>query len=178
MRGQLAAGVVLLILGIVWLVGNILQIDFWAICWPTGLIVLGLILLFRPKLHLIGLGNVHLIGEQRREGKWSVADEDIWTFVSDIHLDLSLASLPPGETTMRIYGFVGDVNLLIPREVGFTISSNAFFTDSNVLGESQEKFLSTMNYISPNYGSAERRIRLELSFFVVDLDVHSTARMA
>jgi predicted membrane protein len=178
MRGQLIAGLLLLFFGVLWLIGNIFQIDFWTLCWPTGLILVGLWLLFRPKMHLIGLGNVHLIGEQRREGRWSVVDEDIWTFVSDIHLDLSLASLPPGETTLRIYGFVGDVDLLIPREVGVAISSNAFYTEGKVLGESSEKFLSGLNYTSPNYNHAERRLRLELSFFVVDLDVRSTARMA
>jgi lia operon protein LiaF len=178
MRGQLFLGLVLLFLGIFWLIGNLLQIDFWTICWPAGLILIGLGLLFRPKLHIIGLGNLHLFGEQRREGRWLVEDEDIWTFVSDIHLDLSLASLSPGETTMRIYGFVGDIALLVPREVGFAVSSNAFVTDAKILGKSNEKFLSSLNYTSPNYHSSERRFRLELSYFVVDLDVHSTVLVA
>jgi hypothetical protein len=177
-RGQLLFGLLLLFLGAVWLVGNILQINFWNLCWPAGLIVIGLWLLIRHKLPIFGLENLHLLGEHRREGRWQVVNEEIWTFVSDIYLDLSLASLSPGETTMRVYGFVGDVDVLIPREVGFTISANAFASDAKISGESYNKFLSSMNYTSPNYPKAERRFRLELSFFVVDLDVRSTARMA
>jgi lia operon protein LiaF len=178
LRGQILLGLLLLVLGILWLIGNLLQIDFWMICWPTGLILIGLWLLFRPKLEIIGLGNLHLFGEQRRIGRWNVIDEDIWTFVSDIHMDLSLASLPPGETVVRIYGFVGDIEVLSPREVGVAISANAFFSDAKIFGETHEKFLSGLNYTSANYIKAERRIRLELSFFVVDLDVRGTVRVA
>jgi len=116
-------------------------------------------------LHFKLLGDVH------RAGDGQVRDEEIWLGVGDIDLDLTDADFPTGETTLRFFGFVSSVALLIPEDVGVSIASTGFLTDAKVLDRTQETFFATFRARSDSYEAAERKVRLELTFFVVDLKV-------
>lgn len=169
-QSQLVVGVIILLLGLIFLIGNLFNINVWAFIWPFILIVLGLWLLFRPRLVSTGTAiNFHPLGDVQRRGTWSVADEEIWMFVGDITLDFTNATLPPGETKLRVIGFVTDIDVFLPAEVGLSISSTAFLTDAKVFGEKNERFLIPVNVVSDNYEAAERKIHLETVLFVADL---------
>jgi len=50
-RGRALVGAFLLLLGIGFLLANVLKINFWAICFPAGLILIGVLcVLLRPKV--------------------------------------------------------------------------------------------------------------------------------
>ena len=171
--GPFIFGGLLILWGVLILISQLLHIDFWAICWPAALILIGVWLLLRPRLVLGGAPvNIRPLADIRRSGVWSVSDEEIWTFVGDTRLDMTQAEIPPGETVFRVYGFVGDVILRLPPEVGLSISSQAFLTESRMRGEKQDTFLSPYEYNSPEYESAERKLRLETYFFVVTLKIY------
>ncbi|HZD56470.1 MAG TPA: cell wall-active antibiotics response protein LiaF [Anaerolineales bacterium] len=171
-RRQFIFGGLVLFIGLVSLLSVILNIDFWDFCWPVGLILLGVWLLVRPRysslesnLVIRPLGDVHHYGER------PLRDREIWIFVGDIDFDLTQAEISRGDTTIRIYGFVGEVNLRAPRAVGVSVSSTAFITDGHLWGEKRDHFLTPVRRVSEGYETAERRVRLEVMFFVVDLRV-------
>jgi len=111
------------------------------------------------------------LGDVRRYGAWQVADEEIWIGVGDVRLDLTSADVPVGKTKFRVFGFVGDVDLLVPENVGVSLSSMAFVTEAKVLGQRRQSFLAPVDYASDGYEMAERKVQLTTGFFVGDITV-------
>lgn len=178
-RGSLLVGGVLIIVGLLALLGAIFHINFWELCWPAGLITLGLILLTRPRWILPGVGLRFLpVGDITRDGQWPVQSEEFSTFVSDIELDFSETQIPDGETVYRIDGFVIGCKVTLPENVAISIQSSAFTTDAHVLNEKSDAFMTTYKKSSPDYESANTKIKLIFNAFVVDLSVKMTVRRA
>ena len=40
-KGQIIIGAVIVFVGLIFLIGNVLNVNVWAFCWPVGLILLG-----------------------------------------------------------------------------------------------------------------------------------------
>ena len=171
-KWQVYIGSVIVVIGLMFLIGAIFDVDVGAFCWPVGLIALGVWLLLRPRL--VGPDTavrLILLGDVRRYGDWQVSDEEIWIGVGDVRLDLSGADIPPGETTIRVFGFVGDVRLVVPEDVGLSVSSMAAVTDARIFGQKREGIFFPVHFTSEDYETAERKIRLETVRFVVDLRI-------
>jgi lia operon protein LiaF len=172
-RTQIIIGTGIIAWGLLLLLGNLLQINIWNYVWPLILIGVGIWLLTRPHgpdkaTHVV------LLGDQRRRGPWEVRDESLFCFVGDIHLDLTEAIVLPGETTLRLQGFVNSIYVKLPEHIGLAISSTAFVTSAYALGHKQDAFLTPYEMQSSNYHEADRRVRLELIYFVADLKVRSS----
>ena len=171
-KGQIYIGIALVVIGVLFAIGAIFQINVWAFCWPVALILIGVWFLVRPRFLSPGtLSNVHPLGDVRRYGSWQVANEEIWMFVGDIDLDMVQAEFPSGETVLRIFGFVGDVDIALPKNVGLSFTSTAFVTDSRVNERKLESFLAPVSFSSDSYEVNEKRLRLETTFFVADVKV-------
>ena len=171
-RGQLIIGAVLVALGLLSLLSTVFHIDFGALCWPVLLIGIGVWLVLRPRLTSPdSASEVLLIGDRRRRGEWTVRNEEFWLGVGDVELDMTQAIIPPGETVLRVYAFVGDVDIFVPRAVGVAVQLNGFVIDSDVLGQDYDSFLTPVSVESDNFASAESRLRVEMISFVVDLKV-------
>jgi len=171
-RWQIFIGMLIIAAGLVFLVGNVFDIDTDALCFPIGLIALGVFLLLRPHFVSPGVGSqLKLLGDVRRYGDWQVADEEIWLGVGDVRLDMTNADIPVGETQIRIFGFVGDVRVRVPEDVGVSVSSTSFITDARVLDKKYNRVLTPFHLTSENYEIAERKVRLEISCFVGEIRV-------
>jgi lia operon protein LiaF len=171
-RGQIFIGGLLILIGLAFLIGRVFNVDVWVFCWPVGLIGLGVWLLLRPRM--VGPDTVvqfRALGDIRRRGAWEVGDEEFWIGVGDVDLDLTGATIPIGETRLRFFGFVGDVEVIVPEGVGVWVSSTAFLTDGKLLGRKEEHFLVPVHVSSDDYEMAERKVRVEVTFFVTDLKV-------
>lgn len=169
---QRIIGIILLTLGLIFLIAVLFDVNFWMVCWPSLLILVGLWYLFRPSFILDSQPvTIKPFGDIKQYGTWKVADKEIWMFVGDVKLDLSRAEIPTGLTTIRIYGFVGDVDLLTTADIGVSVSANGFVTDAKLWGTKQERFLSGIQQLNPAYSTAEKQINLETYFFVLDLSV-------
>jgi lia operon protein LiaF len=105
----------------------------------------------------------------RRKGTWQVKNEEIWTFLGDVFLDLTGAEIPGGETVYRIYGFIGDVDLIVPQGVGVSVSSAGFINDVKILGHKRSSIVFPIDFASEDYETAERKIRLDVAFFISDV---------
>lgn len=174
-KGQISFGVFLIVIGCLFLIGRIFNVSMWSIIWPIGFIGLGVWLLLRQR-HIGTDTSVsqRFLGDIKRSGNWQVSDEEFRIFIGDVKLDMMSAQIPTGETRIRIFGFIGDVDITLPKSVGVSVYSNGFLIDAKILGRKEEKFLSSIHQASNNFSSAKRRILVESTFFIGDLTVSQT----
>jgi hypothetical protein len=166
-RGLIIIGCVFLVLGLLSLLSTLLQIDFGALCFPLFLIFLGLLIMLRPRMIPADWRlNMRLLGDVKYHGDWTPGDLEIWSLVGNVRLDLSQAHLPEGETEFRIISFVGDTRVLVPPEVGLAVSSTGFVGDVWIYEQKYGGILSPVAYVSDDYASSERKIRVETISFV------------
>jgi len=173
-RGILFLAVILIGSGIMLLLGNLFHINAWAIVFPVFLILLGVYAIFRPK---IGGENSNieftLLGDIRRHPTGLLQNKEYWLIVGDLDMDLTSVELPSGETTLRFVGFVGDLNFIVPAATAVSMTAGAIAVDAKIDGHKQEGVFTPVNYETPGYAQADRRLRLDISMFVTDVDLHS-----
>jgi hypothetical protein len=169
-KGSVVVGTVLIGLGVLFLLSIWLQINLWGFFWPGLLIVLGVMILLRSRATPAGMRSEFvLLGDIDRDGDWPVTNEETWIGIGDVDLDFTRANVPVGETTIGVRGFVGDVEVIVPQSVGLSINASGFITNVKQAGREQPVFLGPYRYQSEGYATAERKIRLETSFFIHDL---------
>jgi len=171
-RGMFFTGLVLMGLGVLFFIGSVFHINLWAICCPVVLIAVGLGLVFRPSLSGIGgRSEMLLIGDYRRQGAWQVSNTEFWLGVGDIDLDMTQADLPEGETRLRVNCFVGDVKLRLPQDAAVAVEAGGFVVEVELGGKKIENIFTPVEIVSEGYAQAARRLRIEMTGFVVDLKV-------
>jgi lia operon protein LiaF len=171
-RTYIYIGVGIIVIGLISLLDTVTDIDLARFLCPTILILLGVWFLIRPRL--IGPDtafDVKLLGDIRRRGTWQLAEEEIWSLVGDVRLDLTEAAIPAGETTIRILGVVGSVRITVPEGVGFALECTSIATDAKVFGRRHDRAFSPYHYVSDGYDGAERQVRVEISRIVADVKV-------
>ncbi len=172
-RSQVIFGAVLIGLGVISLLSSLFNIDLWALCFPTALVLAGVWLVFRPRqFPSPGHGELLLLGDLRRRGNWQVRDSEYWVGVGDIDLDMVHADLPPGETRLRVYGFVGEIEVLLPQGVGLSVDASGVVSNLEIAGRKEENIFSPTQYTSPDYAAAERKLKIEATAFVTELKVN------
>jgi lia operon protein LiaF len=171
-RSQALIGGFLLLLGIGFLLANLLQISLWTFCFPIGLILIGVLLLTRPKVFdTSAVSSWYLFGPVKRGSEWVPADEEFWLFIGDTKLDFTQAQLPVGETKIRINGLIGDVDVIAPADVGVAVAASGVFVDLRTPTAKADRFLSLAESVSPNYATADRKLHLSTTFVIGDIDV-------
>jgi lia operon protein LiaF len=169
---QILLGSALIGFGALIMMSNLFNIDFGAICWPSVLILVGVLIIVRPRIAPEGTDvRMLLFGDLRRSGEWDVMDQEIWSFVGDVDLDFTQANFPEDEVTFQLYRFVGDVDIIVPQDIGISISSMGFVTEARLEGKKRGGLLTPVRYTSDNFDSAVKRIHLEMISFVADLKV-------
>jgi hypothetical protein len=168
-RWQVYVGVAIIVVGVIFLVGTVVDIDPWAICFPVLLIAAGVLVLSRPQLFTTG--RLKLLGSVQRRGTWQVADEEFYIGVGDVRLDMTSADIPQGETSIRVLIGVGSVSVRVPEGVGVSVSSIGFVTDAQGLGRKQVGFLTPFEVTSDDYHTAGHKLHLETVNFVGDVKV-------
>ncbi len=172
-QGMVYLALLIIIAGVVFLIGNIFEINVGAFCWPIGLILLGLFVLLRPRMAGEGTRNhTALIGDFERAGPGELTDEEVWSFIIDATYDLTKLDIPPGDTTIRSFSFIGDIEIFAPADVGLAVDAASFITEFKLDSDKgEDNFLSPVNWRSDNYKMAERRVRFDLTQFIGDVKV-------
>jgi len=171
-QGQFYLGIVVVVFGVVLLIANIFDINLWIFCWPMFFILLGVFLIYRPKMMEPGTELTQkFLGEVQRSGLWQVVDEEFWFLVGDVELDMINADIPDGVTNIRTFGFVGDIDIYVPSDVGVMVNSTAFVSDVGMPDGKEENFLMPVHVSTNNYKMAEKKISLQTTCFVGDIKV-------
>jgi lia operon protein LiaF len=171
-RTQIIIGVAILLFGLAALLATTFNIDIWALCWGIGLILLGILILLRPRFSTPGSqARFRFIADFSRTGDWQVQEEELWTFVSDGKFDLTSAQISAGETKIRIVAFVSDTILIVPDGVGVSISLTSFYNEVKFLEDREDSFVTPLILASEDYELAERKILLETVCFFSEVKV-------
>lgn len=173
LRGEVLVGVLLVGIGSLALLSTLFNVDFGLVCWPSFFILLGIWIIVRPRM-VSEDTNVHLIflGDLNRSGEWKVEDQEIWSFITDANLDLSQAVIPEGETSIKMYGFIGDIDVTLPADVGFKFDSFGFITNARIANQKQTGFfMQPVREMSAGYETAARKVNIELISFIGEVKI-------
>ena len=172
-------GLLVMLLGFAFLFDQAFGFDLVRFVWPIGLILAGLALILqRNKTPDYGVEiskqNSAFISEINRNGRWLVENESFSAFISDMTLDLSDADIPKGETVFTLSGFIGDITIRVPDDVAVMLNSSSFISDVSAPGTKEGGVLGPSKVIGDGYGMADRRIRIEASYFISDITVQTS----
>lgn len=107
-------------------------------------------------------------GHVRSGEDWSVEDGVIRTALGDIHLDLSDASLPPGDSELTLLCWLGTVHVRVPEDVELDVTAQTMIGTVDVLGVREEGFIRDI-HVRSSRPSSDRRLRLRLSTVIGEL---------
>lgn len=175
-RWQIITGVVLILLGIIALLNQVFpDLRIGRFIGPLILIGIGVLLILRPRIAGPGV-HVHIpvLGDIRKTGAWEVTEHEFWWFVGGNRLDFTEAIFPNGEGRIKIFGFVTDITIILPEDVGLRVESSAFLTDYNGLRGKQERFLSPLEDQTINYFEVDNRVHVQTIAFVSEIKVKSS----
>lgn len=171
-KWQIIVGVGLILLGLFSLLEIFLEIDLGRFIFPLILIGLGLLIIFRNRLVEPGVDvRMPIIGDIRKSGEWQAKHHEIWWFVGTTRLDFSETIFPEGEAKIKIFGFVNDLKILLPEDVGMDLVSFAFFSDYHGIDRTEERFFGVLEDRTENYPSAEKKVMIQINSFVADIHV-------
>ncbi len=174
-KWQLILGSILLLFGLFALIEVIFDIDLGGFIWPLILIGIGSLMLLRPRM--VGEGvqvNMPIFADIHKKGAWQVGRHEIWTFVGSVRLDFTDAIFDQNEGEIKIYGFVPEVKITLPDDVGLRVESAGFVTEIRTPTGKTERFLSSQVYETENFLSASKRIVLQTGGFVSEVRLKSS----
>ncbi len=94
---------------------------------------------------------------------------EVGIFVGDIEIKLHDGNLAPGLNRMVISGFVGDIRILIPREMAVYVQASNFIGDIELVGRSTSGFGNNLDAQTANYQAAESKLFIASNQFVGDV---------
>ena len=163
----------LILFGSLLMVGQFTGINIDAIFWPLILILVGLVLIFRPDVIKMDGVRYAFAGDWEVDGHWDLNTEEVRAFAGDLTVDLRDIDLPEGETVFNFKGFAGDIRVYLPKEIGFAVKTTTFVTDARIDGDKTDYVFTGMDYATEDYETASKKFRLEATAFAMEVDVIS-----
>ncbi|MCZ8522852.1 MULTISPECIES: cell wall-active antibiotics response protein LiaF [Paenibacillus] len=102
---------------------------------------------------------------------WILRNMSIWNVLGELQMDLSYAITEQKETTIVLQGVIADIDLIVPEDMGVSVTASVLFGQTSVGYDKEAGVLNKMVWQSPNYWTAERQLRLEISYIVADIDI-------
>jgi lia operon protein LiaF len=102
---------------------------------------------------------------------WVLHSMSIWSIVGEMNIDLSLAIIDEPETTLVFQGIVGDIDIIVPDDIGVRIDSTLIIGQTKIGYDQQDGLGTKMSWQSVNFDTAEHRVIITLSYLVGDINV-------
>ncbi|WP_042149133.1 cell wall-active antibiotics response protein LiaF [Paucisalibacillus sp. EB02] len=93
---------------------------------------------------------------------WKVEPTTVKTLAGDFYYDFSKAYIPEKEIPITISSLAGDVHILVPENLEFQVHASVKAGDIDVVGQSVDGINRSLNYVTPNYDNATRKINFNL----------------
>ncbi len=174
--GEILAALLLIGLGLVFLLGNLglLSVN-WRLLWPVLIIIFGGWLIWRAMsrgpgfptgAYSSGFGDFRpdLTGREIRAAEFS-------HIFGDVDLDLTRAVFPEGESSVRASHGMGELTIIVPRDLAVRARASAGLGDVSVLDKRSDGIAAAASFESEDYASAACRLNLEASVGVGEVKV-------
>lgn len=108
---------------------------------------------------------------QQTKEPWVLTDTRIRSLISEINIDLSLAINEKEITIFHLEGIIGDIDLVIPEDVGVSIEASVLLGEIKFGQMKEEGAMNKMIWHTPNYDSAMSKVRLIISYAIGEVNV-------
>ncbi len=173
---EMLPGVILIALGVLFLLDTLgLLSAGWVLAtyWPLILIAVGLLVLwgsrrwgrFGGRLER-AVGNIR-IGER----EWDLQDMDTSIGMGELRLDLTRARIPEGETSLRVKGGMGKIQILVPANLAIAAHAEVVAGSISLLGHKADGIFRQLSFTSPDYATAEKRVKVDMSLFMGEASI-------
>lgn len=102
---------------------------------------------------------------------WILKNLSIWSIIGEINMDMSIAMAEKGETIIVLQGVVGDIDIIVPEDLGVTISASVLLGQINVMNDKEAGLLNKRVWQSANYESMDNKVNIVISYIVGDVDI-------
>jgi len=192
-------GIIMILFGVIFLLDNLNMLDIGDLLhnfWPLILVAIGVKIIMTRKSpnqevwqqpvtapttslapHAAGFSPDYL-SESRFIGDINLQitstafqGGNASNFIGDVNLDLSNITLAEGQRNLTISGFIGDVNLIAPKNVPYSINVSIAFGDLIMFGRKEDGIGVNRNFKSADFDTAITRLNIRISFFIGDIKV-------
>ncbi|MCA1030801.1 cell wall-active antibiotics response protein LiaF [Bacillus timonensis] len=131
--------------------------------WPVLLIYVGIKYFSKSKKdksvrkESIPIGSI-----TNEEGEWTVEPMEVWTGIGNFHYDFSKAFIPDKETTINIEGLIGDVKMLIPEDVKFSVEARVKTGSIEICKHEAKGQHRRLTFTTPGYEEATRKLTINV----------------
>lgn len=167
--GEDKTGYILLAIGVLILLSNHLSIVIAII-----LISLGYFYIKSKKIHRDDsyLQKQNLLESIKWDkDAWVLKNMSLWSVIGEINMDMSLALMEKEETILILQGIIGDIDIIVPEDLGVSVSASVLFGQVDVGNEKEAGVMNKIVWQSPNYDSSENKVKLILSYIIGDIDI-------
>jgi lia operon protein LiaF len=91
--------------------------------------------------------------------------------IGSFFFDFSKANIPLGETPIQLSGNVGDVKILVDEDVAIKVTFKSNVLSTDILDKKENGLRSEVEYETPGYEEAERRVKLFVDYHVLDAKI-------
>jgi predicted membrane protein len=187
-HGRFWVGGLLILLGIILLLENTGVWGFRDVVerfWPVLLILWGVSILLRRRsakgenekegktqfaggMHTSSnqeyLNETNVFGEvEVRVSSRNFRGGNVSTVFGNIVVEFSDAALAEGENILGVSGVFGNITVAVPKSMPFALNANALFGSILLNDDKRSGIAPTLNYESPDYHSATKKIRIRVS---------------
>ncbi len=93
------------------------------------------------------------------------------TVFGDSNINISECQLAEGEHVLKIDGVLGDIQLILPKEMDFIVSAKTLFGDVIVVDNHASGFGQQTNYTTANFSTATKKLRIYINLVFGDINV-------
>lgn len=165
----------MIIVGILLVLHNF-DVEVFEYGWPLLLIGIGVYLIYRDMRKKSGgessYSEVRILGDSSHDSITGEIDgTNISHFIGDTDLNLAGAKLKPGINTLKLFVFIGDIEVYIPAGMEVEASFSAFIGDLSVLNRHKGGIAVSVTEKSAGYDTAEKKLRIVGNAFIGDIKI-------
>ena len=174
---ELFIAIVFIVVGILLLAGNLGLILFnWNILWALILVSFGVWMIWRatrPSSYSSTFANASYgFGDYRPDLSGKEIRREIFSHgLGSVVLDLTRATIPDGQNSMRASHGLGDLRVIVPRDLAVSVKASAGMGEVRVFGERADGIAPHLEFRSDDYMTATRKLDIDASAGLGDVRV-------
>ncbi len=102
---------------------------------------------------------------------FDLEDLQLWNGIGDVDLDLTRAILPDGESKVLITGWIGDVDVIVPKDLALWVEIQIRVGEIQLFGRSEGGLSKEQSYKSVGYDEATKKVHMIIDLKIGDIRV-------